>query len=442
MKFGGSGMAIGGQPLDARRVTSHAEQRGCVQQHNKPDLVSGISTYFATGPNFINQNPDAAEPAMKSMEGYYRHHYYTGDDKGKYTGKYTGKPTWSLMRGVCKKSAPKAAPLKAAPPKAAPLKAAPPAPPPEPKANPPPAPPPVIPQGPCPKTLGRTGGYSCGGKKTLCQNNSQIGGVAECKEATEALGLDISKGSDVGMRQDIPAGCSWENGKMYWSTNSKNPGSAHANLSPVCLNQVAGGFVMKKESDENVECPVVSKEIHLKLHQAEIANKKLEKLRLKCRRSDVKTFGQAWKSGVDKDDELLFMRGKTVEGSYVPSGTIIMWAGEKPPPGWLLCNGSKNTPDLRNRFVLGVGNEKIGKKGGSSKILISQLPRHEHESLGDESRFSLGTADSMNESAGKWETVHIKSWSQGHKIYTKTQDAGLGKDYYPPYYRLAFIMKI
>jgi hypothetical protein len=360
-----------------------------------------------------------------------------------------GRRRLARVRGLCKKSAPKAAPLKAAPLKAAPPAPPPepkanppPAPPPEPKANPPPAPPPVIPQGPCPKTLGRTGGYSCGGKKTLCQNNSQIGGVAECKEATEALGLDISKGSDVGMRQDIPAGCSWENGKMYWSTNSKNPGSAHANLSPVCLNQVAGGFVMKKESDENVECPVVSKEIHLKLHQAEIANKKLEKLRLKCRRSDVKTFGQAWKSGVDKDDELLFMRGKTVEGSYVPSGTIIMWAGEKPPPGWLLCNGSKNTPDLRNRFVLGVGNEKIGKKGGSSKILISQLPRHEHESLGDESRFSLGTADSMNESAGKWETVHIKSWSQGHKIYTKTQDAGLGKDYYPPYYRLAFIMKI
>ena len=302
------------------------------------------------------------------------------------------------------------------------------------KAVPPPPPPPVIPQGPCPAQSGQ---YSCGGKKTLCQNNSQIGGVSECKNAAEALGLNIASGSIIGAREDIPAGCSWGKGKIYWSTNKKDAGAPHANLSPVCLNQVAGGFVMKKDQKK---CPVLSKEIHLKLHQAELAKKELEKIKKDCAKPVLTP--QTWKAMLDKDDELVFARGKTVEGSYVPSGTIIMWSGKDPPAGWVLCNGSSGTPDLRNRFVLGAGDEEIGKKGGSAKILISQLPKHQHESLGDESKFSLGTAGSMNPSAGKWETQHIKTWQGQQKKYTKTQDAGMGKEFYPPYYRMAFIMKI
>jgi hypothetical protein len=249
----------------------------------------------------------------------------------------------------------------------------------------------------------------------------------------------MSKGSDIGARMDIPAGCSWEQGKMFWSTNKKDAGAPHDNLSPVCLNQVAGGFVMNKEGKID-KCPVLSKEIHLKLHQAHLAKKELEKLKKKCAKPTLTP--QTWKTMLDKDDELVFSRGDTIEGSYVPTGTIILWSGKEPPAGWVLCNGSKGTPDLRNRFVLGAGDEEVGKRGGSSKILISQLPKHEHESLGDESRFTLGTVDDMNPSAGKWETQHVKTWSGQQKKYTKTQNAGLGKDYYPPYYRLAYIMKI
>lgn len=53
----------------------------------------------------------------------------------------------------------------------------------------------------------------------------------------------------------------------------------------------------------------------------------------------------------------------------VPSGAIIMWSGATNaiPTGWVLCNGENNTPDLRNRFVIGAGDAySVGETGGGS----------------------------------------------------------------------------
>ena len=54
----------------------------------------------------------------------------------------------------------------------------------------------------------------------------------------------------------------------------------------------------------------------------------------------------------------------------LPSGVIVMWSGELDaiPSGWALCDGSNGTPDLRDRFVLGVGApEYLGSTGGSRR---------------------------------------------------------------------------
>jgi len=65
-------------------------------------------------------------------------------------------------------------------------------------------------------------------------------------------------------------------------------------------------------------------------------------------------------------------------------GTIVVWKSDVIPKGWLLCDGTKGTPDMRSRFVLGHdGREKtrtLLNKGGHEKILlkVSELPTHAH----------------------------------------------------------------
>jgi hypothetical protein len=46
----------------------------------------------------------------------------------------------------------------------------------------------------------------------------------------------------------------------------------------------------------------------------------------------------------------------------IPSGLISMWSGTIAtiPSGWLLCNGSSGTPDLRNRFIIGANADDAG----------------------------------------------------------------------------------
>ena len=51
------------------------------------------------------------------------------------------------------------------------------------------------------------------------------------------------------------------------------------------------------------------------------------------------------------------------------SGMIILWSGSVAniPSGFVLCNGSNSTPDLRDRFVVGAGNNyAVGATGGAT----------------------------------------------------------------------------
>lgn len=47
-----------------------------------------------------------------------------------------------------------------------------------------------------------------------------------------------------------------------------------------------------------------------------------------------------------------------VEAAFVV-GQVIMWYGAEVdiPDGWALCNGTNGTPDLRNRFIVGAGDD-------------------------------------------------------------------------------------
>ena len=58
-------------------------------------------------------------------------------------------------------------------------------------------------------------------------------------------------------------------------------------------------------------------------------------------------------------------------GSGVPIGTILAYVGDlnKIPNGWFLCDGTNGTPDLRNRFLEGVGTV-----GDVKKLIEPGLP--------------------------------------------------------------------
>jgi hypothetical protein len=64
-----------------------------------------------------------------------------------------------------------------------------------------------------------------------------------------------------------------------------------------------------------------------------------------------------------------------------------MWNNSSPPPNWGICDGTQyntiygpiTSPDLRNRFILSSGPGYTGgSSGGSSTILVSNLPSHNH----------------------------------------------------------------
>lgn len=66
-------------------------------------------------------------------------------------------------------------------------------------------------------------------------------------------------------------------------------------------------------------------------------------------------------------DNIYPIPSSSAAGTTVPSGAIIMWSGSigSIPAGYVICNGSNGTPDLRDRFVVGAGNTyAVGNTGG------------------------------------------------------------------------------
>ena len=158
----------------------------------------------------------------------------------------------------------------------------------------------------------------------------------------------------------------------------------------------------------------------------------------------------------------------------IPSGGIIMWSGAVSaiPAGWVLCNGSNSSPDLRNRFVVGAGSSYgVNATGGSTtdSITTNSAGGHNHggntgstavtiprDGWGNSgNHFSSGFASTSGRllaGTGQTETgetlesmKHVsgdRSFSHTHSISTQgNHNHTATVDTLPPYYALAYIMK-
>lgn len=179
--------------------------------------------------------------------------------------------------------------------------------------------------------------------------------------------------------------------------------------------------------------------------------------------------------------------------AYIPIGTIVMWSGSiaSIPAGWGLCDGTLQSgvqkPDLRDRFIMGAHSANApGTVGGASThnhalgattLSIAQIPSHIHgvtdpshvHGLSDPGHthilgpqpdgFGIDQPDVFQPAYAKSSPVN-KNRTQSSPTgitmaygYTNisiqanggggshTHSLGDGSSY-PPYYALAFIMRI
>ena len=140
-----------------------------------------------------------------------------------------------------------------------------------------------------------------------------------------------------------------------------------------------------------------------------------------------------------------------VPGSGIPSGVIVMWSGSVSdiPFGWKLCNGEgvlnngSRVPDLRGRFVVGYDSRdldysKIGGFGGSKNVTLTeaQMPRHQHY-VKEVNPHDVGRGEKNKDfSVGSFDD------SGGTMKYTSYKGDGEAHENRPPYYVLAYIIKL
>lgn len=121
----------------------------------------------------------------------------------------------------------------------------------------------------------------------------------------------------------------------------------------------------------------------------------------------------------------------------MPVGSIIMFNGkaEEIPSGWAICDGTKGTPNLINKFI--KGSNIAGSTGGASQVTLSvaQLPPHKHKV----SKAWYGQSDNANDrQVIRWD----EKYDTNSQVWTGETGLGLPIDITPPYYTLIYIMKV
>jgi hypothetical protein len=148
------------------------------------------------------------------------------------------------------------------------------------------------------------------------------------------------------------------------------------------------------------------------------------------------------------------------------AGMIIIWSGSigSIPTGWLICDGTNSTPDLRNRFIIGAGSTyPVYATGGSAdSVVVSHThtytgqtefmyaginATHKHSmntylgNLGGSNTAYVG--DNSGAGPGAAIDTNITNIDHKHDFSGTTNSAGVSgtNANLPPYYALCYIMK-
>jgi microcystin-dependent protein len=170
-------------------------------------------------------------------------------------------------------------------------------------------------------------------------------------------------------------------------------------------------------------------------------------------------------------------RIKDETGWVMPKGAIIMWTGDKAPEGWTLCDGTKGAPNLQSRFIVGIGPGNnlakeqsdslsaygVGKKGGREYVPLTTDhlanhshvvtdPSHTHQVINKDTQKGYGHGHGFETQGASYTPAtqnsslpansRVQADSQRTGISIKSAGKGKAHENLPPYYALAFIMKL
>jgi hypothetical protein len=141
-------------------------------------------------------------------------------------------------------------------------------------------------------------------------------------------------------------------------------------------------------------------------------------------------------------------------GNAFVAGMIMLWSGSSAsiPSGWLLCDGTNSTPDLRNRFVVGATSTyAVGATGGTADAIVVAHTHtgttdaagvHNHEYyLASQPSGSLPRSIDFSYGVNVGTFGTSNAGSHAHTFTTNSSGSSGTNANLPPYYALCYIMK-